>query len=196
MIPWSPDTSLIVVDVQNDFADPAGSLSVTGGDAIIPLLNAQIAGARAAGALVVYTADWHPEHTPHFAVDGGPWPVHCVMDTWGAALHPELTLDGPVVRKGANGEDGYSGFTMRDPMGEGTTSTGLAALLREHEVTSVVVCGLATDYCVLATALDAVELGFATSLLLDGVRAVDLAAGDGDRAIARMAAAGVALIRA
>jgi len=119
-----------------------------------------------------------------------------VMDTWGAALHPELTLDGPVVRKGANGEDGYSGFTMRDPMGEGTTSTGLAALLREHEVTSVVVCGLATDYCVLATALDAVELGFATSLLLDGVRAVDLAAGDGDRAIARMAAAGVALIRA
>ena len=196
MIPWSPDTSLIVVDVQNDFADPAGSLSVTGGDAIIPLLNAQIAGARAAGALVVYTADWHPAHTPHFAADGGPWPVHCVMDTWGAALHPELALDGPVVRKGTNGEDGYSGFTMRDPMGETTVSTALAGLLRAHGVASVVVCGLATEYCVLATALDAVELGFATSLLVDGSRAVDLAPGDGERAIARMAAAGVVLLRA
>ena len=171
MTRFDPGTALVVVDVQNDFADPAG-------------------------ALVAYTQDWHPAHTPHFAPDGGIWPVHCVMDTWGAALHPELALDGPVVRKGTNGEDGYSGFTMRDPMGETTVSTALAGLLRAHGVASVVVCGLATEYCVLATALDAVELGFATSLLLDGVRAVDLAAGDGDRAIARMAAAGVALIRA
>ena len=158
MIPWSPDTSLIVVDVQNDFADPAGSLSVTGGDAIIPLLNAQIAAARTAGALVVYTQDWHPAHTPHFAADGGPWPVHCVMDTWGAALHPDLVLDGPIVRKGTNGEDGYSGFTMRDPMGETTVSTALAWLLRAHGVASVVVCGLATEYCVLATALESGQL--------------------------------------
>ena len=194
MIAWGPQTALIVVDVQNDFADPGGSLSVAGGTAIIPLVNAQVVAARAAGALVAYTQDWHPERTPHFVTDGGPWPVHCVADTWGAALHPDLVVDGPIVRKGANGEDGYSGFTMRDPTGDATVPTELAGLLRGRGVEAVVVCGLATDYCVAATALDAVSLGFATSLLLDGVRAVDLAPGVGDRAIERMAAAGVALV--
>ena len=194
MIAWGPQTALIVVDVQNDFADPGGSLSVAGGTAIIPLVNAQVVAARAAGALVAYTQDWHPERTPHFVTDGGPWPVHCVADTWGAALHSELVVDGPVVRKGSNGEDGYSGFTMRETAGDALVATELAGLLRARGIETVVVCGLATDYCVAATALDAVSLGFATSLLLDGVRAVDLAPGDGDRAIERMAAAGVALV--
>src|SRR6202008_4385328 len=120
-------TALIVVDVQNDFADPAGSLSVKGGDAIIPTINSEIAMATAAGALVVATQDWHPESTPHFAKDGGIWPVHCVADTWGSELHPDLRLpDGAgIVRKGTNGEDGYSGFTMRDPVTGETTPTGL-----------------------------------------------------------------------
>jgi nicotinamidase/pyrazinamidase len=195
MIAWDPRTALIVVDVQNDFADPAGSLSVAGGAAIIPRVNAQIAAARAAGGLVAYTQDWHPERTPHFVNDGGPWPVHCVGDTWGAALHPDLIVDGPIVRKGSNGEDGYSGFTMREPAGEAIVATELAGLLQGRGIDTVVVCGLATDYCVAATALDAVALGLATSLLLEGVRAVDMAPGDGDRAIERMAAAGVTLIR-
>jgi nicotinamidase/pyrazinamidase len=195
MIAWDPRTALIVVDVQNDFADPAGSLSVAGGAAIIPRVNAQIAAARAAGGLVAYTQDWHPERTPHFVTDGGPWPVHCVGGTWGAALHPDLVVDGPIVRKGSNGEDGYSGFTMREPAGDAIVATELAGLLRARGIDTVVVCGLATDYCVAATALDAVALGLATSLLLDGVRAVDLAPGDGNRAIERMAAAGVTLIR-
>ena len=195
MMRYGPGVALVVVDMQNDFADPGGSLTVAGAPSIVPVVNAQVASARANHALIVFTQDWHPKHTPHFARDGGVWPVHCVADTWGAALHPDLVVDGPIVRKGANGEDGYSGFTMRDPLGEATVATELAGLLRERGVASVVVCGLATDYCVLATALDAVELGFATSLLLDGARAVDLAPGDGDRAIARMAAAGVALIR-
>jgi nicotinamidase/pyrazinamidase len=143
---------------------------------------------------VAYTADWHPAHTPHFAQDGGIWPVHCVAGSWGAGFHPDLVVDGPVVRKGTSGEDGYSGFTVRDPVTGVTTPTDLGRLLRTEGVDRVVVCGLATDYCVKATALDAVGLGFATAVLVDGTRAVDLAAGDGQRALDEMATAGVELV--
>jgi nicotinamidase/pyrazinamidase len=188
---YDPRSALIVVDVQNDFADPAGGLSVAGGADVVPYLNREIARARAGGALVAYTQDWHPESTPHFAKDGGIWPVHCVAGSWGAELHPALIVDGPVVRKGANGEDGYSGFTMRDPTTGATTPTELQALLKAHGTERVVIGGLATDYCVKATALDATRLGYPTTVLAGAVRAVDLAAGDGDRALAEMAAAGV-----
>jgi nicotinamidase/pyrazinamidase len=191
MAAYDPRTVLIVVDVQNDFADPAGSLSVAGGADVVPVLNSEIAAASAAGAFVVYTQDWHPETTPHFAKDGGIWPVHCVMDTWGAALHPDLTVDGPQVRKGSHGEDGYSGFTMRDPRTGDAGPTELDGLLRERRVERVVVGGLATDYCVLQTALDARRLGYETTLLAGAVRAVDLAPGDGERAIDAMRQAGV-----
>src|SRR5688500_4367333 len=179
--------------MQNDFADPAGGLSVSGGDAVVEPVNRQIAAARDAGALVVLTQDWHPETTPHFAKDGGIWPVHCVADSWGAELHPALEVpDGaPRIRKGANGEDGYSGFTMRDPTTGETMPTDLEGLLRARDVERVVVCGLATDYCVKATALDAARLGFATVLVSDAIAAVDLQPGDGDRAIDEMRAAGV-----
>jgi nicotinamidase/pyrazinamidase len=195
---YRPGTALIVVDVQNDFADPAGGLSVRGGDAVIPAIDREIEMARANGALVIATQDWHPPSTPHFAKDGGIWPVHCVADTWGAELHPDLTLPDltPRVRKGANGEDGYSGFTMRDPVSGETIATELEALLRDARVDTVVVTGLATDYCVKATAIDAVTLGFQTSVLTDAIAAVDLEAGDGDRALAEMEAAGVTLWRA
>ena len=114
-------------------------------------------------------------------------------DSWGAAFHPDLTVVGPSVKKGANGEDGYSGFTMKDPTTGATTATELEAILRERGVTSVVVVGLATDYCVSATALDAARLGFGTEVLQDAIAAVDLAEGDGDRARAAMAAAGCVL---
>src|SRR5688500_16959722 len=80
---YDAETALVVTDVQNDFADPTGSLSVPGGDAVVDAANAQIAAARSAGSLVVYTQDWHPPRTPHFVTDGGPWPVHCVAGTWG-----------------------------------------------------------------------------------------------------------------
>ena len=194
MTRFDPGTALVVVDVQNDFADPAGALSVAGGTAIVPVVNGHVAAALAAGALVAYTQDWHPAHTPHFAPDGGIWPVHCVMDTWGAALHPDLEVDGPVVRKGSSGEDGYSGFTMRDPVTGTTIATELAAILHARGIRRVVVCGLATDYCVAATAIDAAALGFDTSLFRDAVRAVDLVPGDGERALERMAEAGVVLV--
>ena len=189
---YSPATALVVVDVQNDFADPQGSLSVQGGTDIVPVINEAIAAATSAGALVVFTQDWHPETTPHFQKDGGIWPVHCLAGSWGAELHPDLHADpdAPRVRKGTNGEDGYSGFTMRDPVTGENTPTELERLLRDKGVDHVVVCGLATDYCVNATALDAIRLGFDTFFLEDGVRAVNLNAGDGERATDQMRNAG------
>jgi nicotinamidase/pyrazinamidase len=191
--PYDDRTALVVVDVQNDFADPEGSLSVPGGEAVVDVVNAEAAAAHAAGAVVVTTQDWHPPDTPHFAKDGGTWPVHCVRDTWGAALHPRLRVEGERIRKGTGGEDGYSGFTVADPETGATTPTGLADLLRERHVEKVVVVGLATDYCVKATALDAVRLGFATTVLADGVRPVEVEPGDGRRALDEMAAAGIAV---
>jgi nicotinamidase/pyrazinamidase len=188
-------TALIVVDVQNDFADPAGSLSVAGGDVIAARASDVAAEATRAGAVVVATQDWHPESTPHFAKDGGTWPVHCVAETWGAELHPAFRppRDAARIRKGSNGEDGYSGFTMRDPETGAETPTALEALLRGREVERVVVCGLATDYCVKATALDAVRLGFMVTVLGDAVAAVNLEPDDGDRALAEMRSAGVTI---
>lgn len=187
-------TALVVVDVQNDFADPAGSLYVRDAESVIEVANVEIEAARSAGALVVYTQDWHPPDTPHFAKDGGTWPVHCVGGTWGAELHPRLTVvDGERVRKGAGGEDGYSGFTMAHPVSGETTPTGLDEMLRERGVERVVIVGLATDYCVRATALDAVALGYEPVVVSGGVRPVDLEPGDGKRALEEMAAAGVAL---
>src|SRR6187397_1499277 len=105
-IAYDPQTALVVVDVQNDFAHPEGGLYVKDGEAVVPIINDAIAEAKADGALVAYTADWHPESTPHFAKDGGIWPVHCVAGSWGAELHRELLVAGPTVHKGSNGEDG------------------------------------------------------------------------------------------
>jgi nicotinamidase/pyrazinamidase len=193
MARYDPTTALIVVDVQNDFADPAGSLAVAGGTEVVPAVNAQIEAAAAAGAHVVYTQDWHPPSTPHFAKDGGIWPVHCVAGSWGAELHPQLRVEGPAVRKGVGGEDGYSGFSTRDPRSGQRQATELDALLRAAGVQRVVIAGLATDYCVRATALDAVAHGYATTVLASAVRAVDLQPGDGERALAELRAAGVSV---
>jgi nicotinamidase/pyrazinamidase len=192
---YDESTALVVVDLQNDFADPAGGLSVAGGEAIVPLVNAHVREAAESGALVVATQDWHPESTPHFEKDGGIWPVHCVGGTWGAELHPafELPADAPRVRKGTNGEDGYSGFTMRDPTSGAEVPTQLEAILRERSIERVVVCGLATDYCVRATAEDAVRLGFETTVLSRAVAAVNLQPEDGERALEAMRTAGVGL---
>lgn len=190
---YSSATALLVVDVQNDFAQPAGSLYVFGAEDTIPFINTQIEAARDAGAMIVYTQDWHPESTPHFAKDGGIWPVHCVGETWGSELHPDLLVDGERIRKGTQGEDGYSGFSVRHPVTGDESSTDLERMLRDREITRVVVVGLATDYCVKETVIDAIRARFATTVLADGIRAVNLEPGDGARAVAAMAAAGVAI---
>jgi nicotinamidase/pyrazinamidase len=189
----APDVALVVVDVQNDFADPKGSLSVEGGETVVSTVNRLIENATSARAPVFYTQDWHPPNTPHFEKDGGIWPVHCVRDTWGAQFHPDLTVLGETVRKGTAGEDGYSGFTMRDPVTGAEKSTGLSELLRKDSVRAVVVVGLATDYCVKATALDALDLGLAVTVPRDAVAAVNVEPGDGERALVELAAAGVTL---
>lgn len=172
-----PATALIAVDVQHDFL-PSGALGVPGGDAVVePLVRA----ARAAG-LVVKTGDAHTADHCSFTEQGGIWPVHCVAGTHGAELHPAIAaLDGPRVEKATTqGADAYSGFD----------GTGLAELLRDAGVTHVLVGGLATDYCVKATVLDALAAGFATTVLADAVAAVDVEEGDGRRALDEMVAAG------
>ncbi len=195
MVRYDGGAALVVVDVQNDFADPAGSLSVTGGDEVVAPVSDEVASAAAAGALVVYTQDWHPEHTPHFERDGGIWPVHCVAGTWGAELHPALrVVDGERLRKGDDGRDGYSAFSVRDPTSGETEPTRLERLLRDRAIERIVIGGLATDYCVVETVLDARRLGFEAEVLTDAVRAVDLRPDDGDRALDRMRAAGATLI--
>jgi nicotinamidase/pyrazinamidase len=191
---YDDSTALIVVDVQNDFADPDGSLYVRGGEDVVDLINAEIAAAGRGGASVVYTQDWHPARTPHFAVDGGHWPVHCVQNSWGAELHPRLVIQGPVLRKGSNGEDGYSGFTVREPETGLETSTGLAELLEADGRTRVVVTGLAGDVCVKHTALDAVRRGFEVTVLDAATRDVEHVPGDGARARQEMIDAGVRIV--
>jgi nicotinamidase/pyrazinamidase len=191
---FDSSTALVVVDVQNDFADPAGNLYVDGGETVVPAVNRLLAEARDAGAFVVYTQDWHPASTPHFAKDGGTWPVHCVHDTWGAELHPDLVVDGPVVRKGTAGEDGYSGFYARDLDAGEDRPTQLQALLDRRGVSRVVVVGLAQDVCVKATALDAQRLGYTATVVLEATRPVNLHPGDDAAATAEMTDAGIVVV--
>jgi nicotinamidase/pyrazinamidase len=179
--------ALIVVDVQNDFC-PGGSLAVAEGDAVVPVLNEYMARAADAGVPIFASRDWHPEHTRHFVAEGGPWPPHCVQGTHGAEFHPDLRLPlgAVVVSKGMSGEDqGYSALEAVQPDGR-----PLLDVLRALGVQHVYVGGLATDYCVRMTVLDALKAGFATSVLIDAVRAVDVQPGDGERALNEMLAAG------
>jgi nicotinamidase/pyrazinamidase len=180
--------ALLVVDVQNDFC-PGGALPVPQGDQVVPVLNRLAAHASAMGFPVYASRDWHPPDSRHFAVNGGAWPVHCVPGTPGARLHPDLDLPpgALIVTKdvGPSG-DGYSAF-------EGTIAGrgSLSADLRARGVTELVLGGLATDYCVKATALDGRREGFDVVVVTDAIRAVEVSPGDGARAIDEMKAAGV-----
>ena len=170
--------ALIIVDVQNDFLT-GGSLAVPHGDEVLPVLNGYIALFRQAQLPIVATRDWHPPEHGSFQAQGGPWPPHCVAGSRGAgfAVLLELPCESIIISKAtAADRDAYSGF-------EGTE---LDALLRKAGVARVFVGGLATDYCVLNTVRDALRLGYATVLLTDAVRAVDVQAGDGERAINEM----------
>jgi nicotinamidase/pyrazinamidase len=173
--------ALIIVDYQNDFARPDGALSVPGGEEIAGAIN----GHSGSGDydLVLATRDWHPADHGSFAAQGGPWPPHCVQDTDGAALHPALETEpiDAIVDKGQDpGTEGYSGFE----------ATGLAERLRGERVDELAVVGLATDYCVKNTALDALREGFAVRVDPAAVRGVEVEPGDSDRALQALRAAG------
>jgi nicotinamidase/pyrazinamidase len=191
---YSAGTALLVVDVQTDFADPKGSLYVNGGEEVVPIINREIDRARAAGIPVVYTKDWHPAETPHFAKYGGRWPVHGVHDTWGAEFPPDLEVAGEVIHKAKGPEDGYSGFSVTHlPTGE-RRDTDLEQVLRDRDVNRVVIVGLTTDYCVKETALDAVRKKFATEVITEATRPVDAEPGDGERALHEIEQAGARLV--
>ncbi|RMG49198.1 MAG: nicotinamidase [Acidobacteria bacterium] len=182
----SPNDALIVVDVQNDFC-PGGALPVPAGDEVVPELNAWIAWARAGGALVVASRDWHPAHHCSFEPFGGRWPPHCIAGTPGAAFHPRLEIpdEAVIVSKATQPDrDAYSAFD----------GTGLETRLRERGVKRVLVGGLALDYCVKATALDAARAGFETVLLRSATRPVEVHPGDGERAVEELRAAGVRIL--
>ena len=172
--------ALLIIDFQNDFC-PGGALAVDGGDEIAVPIR------RLAGSgrfdFIAATRDWHPPDHASFQAQGGPWPVHCVQGSPGAELHPamaEIDLDETVNVGRERNDEGYSGFEKSE----------LAQVLREHDVERVFVCGLATDYCVRASTIDACAEGFDTTLVEDAVRPVEVEPGDGQRAIDDMKAAG------
>ncbi|HLV63156.1 nicotinamidase [Galbibacter sp.] len=172
--------ALLIVDVQNDFCT-GGALATRGGEEVAPVIN-NIADKF---DLVVASKDWHPEETVHFEK----WPVHCVAGTHGAEFHAELNskIIDQVVEKGtANVDDGYSAFEA--------TNLDLVQFLKSKEIDTVYVCGIATDYCVLSSALDAQKHGFKTVVIKDAIRAVNLKEGDGDRAIEQMKEAGCEVV--
>lgn len=173
--------ALLIIDFQSDFT-PGGALAVAGGDQIAEPIK------RLADRVdvVVATRDWHPPDHASFETEGGPWPVHCVRDTPGAQFHPamdEIALEAVVDVGRARDDEGYSGFENSD----------LARIMRDREVSEVYVCGLATDYCVRASAIDACSEGFEVTVVSDAIRAVEVSEGDGDRAIEEMRAAGASV---
>lgn len=200
--------ALIVVDVQNDFANPSGSLYVKDGEKIVPIINKLTHATLERNEIMVFTGDWHSDNSPHFQK----WPVHCVAGTIGAAFCTELTLPrgSVIIHKGISDKDGYSGFdkeilvrTIVADNKEGLivftgclhkTKNNLHYLLKTAKIEEVIIAGLATDYCVKATALEAVRLGFKTKVVIDACRAVNLNPGDEEKAIEEMKAAGVEIV--
>jgi nicotinamidase/pyrazinamidase len=185
----SGSTALLLVDVQTDFC-PGGTLPVPGGDRVIPVLNRAIERFTARGRPVYASRDWHPPDTRHFLAFGGPWPSHCVAESIGAQFHPGLRLPegATIVTKGQDRtDDGYSAF-------EGVTGSGrtLAEELRLQGISSLYVGGLATDYCVRASVLDARRAGLNVTVLTDGVAGIG--EDDTERALDEMRAAGASLV--
>ena len=177
--------ALIVVDVQNDFC-PGGALPVARGDEVVRPLNKLIEEFLERGEPVFKSRDWHPPKTRHFAIYGGTWPVHCIQDSKGAEFHADLLDDMHirVISKGLGDEDAYSAFD----------GTDLALQLERLGVKEVWVGGLATDYCVKSTVLDALKQGFTVKAVEDGMRAVEVKPGDGKRAIEEMREAGAEIV--
>jgi nicotinamidase/pyrazinamidase len=184
-------SALLIVDVQKDFC-PGGSLAVAGGDAIIPVINNYIRLFQEQGLPILASRDWHPETTVHFKTGGGIWPVHCVQGSEGAKFHPEMMLpeNTLILSKGMNPakDDEYSDFRAVTELG-----IPFPEFLKEKGITRLYISGIATDYCVKATVLDALNNGFTVTLLEDAICGVELNPGDSACAIEEMVAAGAIL---
>ncbi len=183
--------ALLVVDLQNDFC-PGGALGVPQGDAIISRVNRTISAFERRGLPVLFTRDWHPRETKHFKASGGAWPPHCIQGTKGARFHPGLSVPkgALVLSKGMDPEqDSYSAFQAITDRGRDLEST-----LHELGVDEIFICGLATDYCVRASTLDAIRRGMRVQVLRDAIRGVDVKPGDSEAAIREMRAHGARLI--
>jgi nicotinamidase/pyrazinamidase len=182
-----PRSALLVVDVQNDFC-PGGALAVPGGDRVVVALNRYIKAAESAGAAIYASRDWHPPNTSHFTSYGGQWPIHCVRGTKGAEFHPglELPRQATIITKGdSTDRAGYSAF-------EGHTDDAKALLadLQKRQIGRLYVGGLATDYCVKHSVLDALKAGLQVTVLEDAIAGVDVQPGDSAAAIEEMRRAG------
>ena len=187
MTDYLPAAALILVDVQNDFC-PGGALAVSEGDRIVPVINSLMPSF----GLIIAALDWHPAKHISFREQGGPWPPHCVQNTDGAALHPELEtsrISNTFRKATAPDADAYSEFEGKDESGR-----SLDEYLKSLGVRKVILAGLATDYCVRATALDALRLGYDTTVVTDAVRAVNVQEGDGGRALAEIEKSGAHLV--
>jgi nicotinamidase/pyrazinamidase len=190
-MPALPREALLIVDVQNDFC-AGGALAVPDGDVVVPVINQLARAVSARGGIVLASRDWHPRQTTHFVTEGGVWPVHCVAGTPGAQFHPGLDLppSAQVITKGDDpGADGYSAFEGHLPDGE-----AVADALHRHGVRRVIVTGLATDYCVKHSALEARRAGFDVAVVEDAVRGVNLQPDDASKALAEMKAAGAIVV--
>ena len=179
-------TTLIVVDVQNDFC-PGGALAVKGGDQVVPILNQYIKMFTDAKAPIIFTRDWHPSDHSSFKSQGGSWPPHCIQNTEGAKFHSDLLVppDGEIVSKADKQDEAYSFFK----------GTDLAQKLHQRGIRRLLVGGLATDYCVRETVLDGLKHGFEVYHLDDASRGVNVNPGDSERALSEMVDRGAKRIR-
>ncbi len=182
--------ALVIIDVQNDFI-AGGALAVPEGEKIIPVINQYISVFTKRHLPIIATRDWHPPKTRHFKQYGGLWPPHCIQNTWGAQFHPDLQLPANtiIISAGITEEQqGYSGFEGVDHSGK-----SLEEVLQSMQITRLFACGLATDYCVKMTVVQALKLGFQVDLLTDAIKGINLQPTDSQKAINEMAELGAKL---
>ena len=165
MIQYNKYIALLVIDFQNDFSDPQGSHYIPGASEIISHINAEINLCRASGGEVIYTQDWHPSTTKHFASHNGRAGEHCVRNSWGAQIHPDLEIAGDVLRKGIDGEDAFSCFSVRDLESGVVKPTLMETLLRDRNIQKIVFVGLSTDFCIRDSAIEALSKVFEVAVV-------------------------------
>tara|TARA_B100000029_G_scaffold512514_1_gene609355 strand:- start:5182 stop:5760 length:579 start_codon:yes stop_codon:yes gene_type:complete len=165
MIQYNKYVALLVIDFQNDFSDPQGAHYIPGASEIISHINAEINLCHVSGGEVIYTQDWHPPTTKHFASHNGRAGEHCVRNSWGAQIHPDLEISGDVLRKGIDGEDAFSCFSVRDLESGVVKPTLMETLLRDRNIQKIVFVGLSTDFCIRDSAIEALSKGFEVAVV-------------------------------